>query len=379
MFKLRHIRKDYDEAAAMCAQINLFGFIDDEIFLTKSGDLGMVLSFEGVDYECLDANTIENLTHRLRAAFRIFDEKCRVYQYLFKRNRENIPFETYQNPIVNTAIGNRMAYLKTKAESLYSFRIYYVVLYEGFRHKASLLTSLGKLTSTPAEAIRELHAFLSNRHQVVLIDKRLDGARHALRSKARSFLSQVRDFVGARILPKQEAFSVLKRILNFSPLKTEHAHLKRDTFLDYYLCESHLECHRGFLRVDDYYVRVLTLKEPSARSFPLIFKRLLEVEANYFLCSEWQKQDPAKSRSLIHSRRRHFHNTKRSLASHLTSSEEPQRTDDVLVDESKEAQIQDLGEALKEIEIHGNYFGNYSLTVVVYDEEPSKVEAACAD
>ncbi len=26
------------------------------------------------------------------------------------------------------------------------------------------------------------------------------------------------------------------------------------------LCESHLECHRGFLRLDDYYVKVLTLK-----------------------------------------------------------------------------------------------------------------------
>ncbi len=106
---------------------------------------------------------------------------------------------------------------------------------------------------------------------------------------------------------------------------------------------------------------------------------MLEVEANYFICSEWQKQDPAKTRSFIHSRRRHFHNTKRSLASYVTTSDQPQRGDDVLVDESKEAQIHDLGEALKEIEIKGNYFGNYSLSVVVYDEDLSKVESACAD
>ena len=46
-------------------------------------------------------------------------------------------------------------------------------------------------------------------------------ARSALRAKARSFLLQVGDFVGARILPKQEAFRVLKQILNFSPLKLE--------------------------------------------------------------------------------------------------------------------------------------------------------------
>jgi len=200
-----------------------------------------------------------------------------------------------------------------------------------------------------------------------------------LRSKVRSFVSQVQDFVGVRVLAKQEAFSVLKRILNFSPLKIENALLKHDTFLDYYLCESHIECHRGFLRIDDYYVKVLTLKEPSAQSFPLVFERLLEVEANYFLCSEWQKQDPAKSRSFIHSRRRHFHNTKRSLASYATSSDQPQRSDDVLIDESKEAQVRDLGEALKEIELKGNYFGQYSLTVVVYDQDLNKVESACAD
>lgn len=379
MFKLAQVRKEYDEAGALCAQINLFGFVDEEVFLTKSGDLGVILSIEGVDYECLDANAIENLTRRLTAAFRIFDEKCRVYQYLFKRNQESIPFKTYQNPIVNAAIENRMAYLKTRAHSLYSFRIYYVVLYEAFRYNASFVSTLTKLASKPAEAVRELRGFLSSRDQVVLMEGAFDTALAALRAKARTFLSHVGDFVSARFLSKQEAFCVLKRILNFSPLKIENARLKHDTFLDYYLCESHVECHRGFLRVDDYYVKVLTLKEPSAQSFPLIFKRLLEVEANYFICSEWQKQDPAKTRSFIHSRRRHFHNTKRSLASYMTTSERPQGGDDVLVDESKEAQIHDLGEALKEIEIKGNYFGNYSLAVVVYDEDLSKVESACAD
>ena len=379
MFRLDRITKDYREAAALCSQVNLFGFVGDEIFLTKSGDVGIILGIEGVDYECLDTSTIENLTRRLTAAFRVFDEKCRVYQYLFKRNRENIPFKTYQNPIVNAAIQNRMEYLKTKADSLYSFQICYVVLYEGFRHNASILNSLAKIVSEPKEAIRELHAFLSTRKQVVLIESELQHSLSALHAKARSFAGQVGDFVGIRVLPKDEAFRVLKQILNFSPLKIENARLKRDTFLDYYVSESHIECHRGFLRVDDYYVKVLSLKEPSAQSFPLVFKRLLEVEANYFLCSEWQKQDPARSRSIIHSRRRHFHNTKRSLASHVTSSDQPQGSDDVLVDESKEAQIHDLGEALKELEIKGNYFGSYSLTVVVYDQDLARVESACAD
>jgi type IV secretion system protein TrbE len=379
MFKLAQISKEFREAAALCSQINLFGFVDDQAFITKSGDVGVILEVEGVDYECLDVNRIENLTLRLTAAFRVFDEKCRVYQYLFKRNHEAIPFKTYENPIVNAAIRNRIAFLQAKADSLYSFRIYYVVLSEGFRYDTSILKSLSQLSSQPREALRELAALLSTQKQTVLMDSELERSLSALHGKTRSFVGQLADFVNARVLAKNEAFRVLKRVLNFSALKVENASLCCDSFLDYYLAESHLECHRGFLRVDDHYVKVLTLKEPSPQTFPLIFKRLLEVEANYFLCSEWQKQDPAKSRSFIHSRRRHFHNTKRSLASYVTASEQSQRGDDVLVDDSKEAQIRDLGEALKEIEIKGNYFGNYSLTVVLYDESLSKLEAACAD
>ena len=379
MFRLKHITKDYDEAAALSTQINLFGFVDDEVFLTKSGDLGMILAIEGVDYECLDRSTIENLTRRLTASFRIFDERCRVYQYVFKRNNANIPFSTSSNPVVNAATENRIAYLKAKADSLYSFQICYVVLYEGFRYKTSLLGTLAKALSEPRQALNELMAHLSTPKQLVLIDGELERGKSALRAKTRSFLLQAGDFVGARILPKQEAFRVLKQILNFSPVKLETARLKHDTFLDYYLAESHLECHRGFLRVDDDYVKVLTLKEPSAQSFPRVFAQLFEIQANYFICSEWKKQEPAKSRSLIHSRRRHFHNTKRSVTSYATSSDLPERRDDVLIDESKEAQVHDLGEALKELELKGNYFGEYSLSIVVYDRDLAKVERACAE
>src|ERR1700682_412611 len=173
MFRLDQITQAYDEAAPLCSQVNLFGFVDEEIFLTKSGDLGVVLSVEGVDYECLDSNAVETLTRRLTAAFRIFDEKCRVYQYLFKRNRPDIRCRTYQNPIVNAAIENRSAYLKSKADGLYAFQIHYIVLYEGLRHKSSILKSLATLSSHPGEATRELRASLSTNKQVGLMESEL--------------------------------------------------------------------------------------------------------------------------------------------------------------------------------------------------------------
>jgi type IV secretion/conjugal transfer VirB4 family ATPase len=379
MLKLSRIHKAYQQAGSFNEQVNLLGFIDDQVFLTKSGDTGVVLRVSGVDYECLDSTSVDTLTKRLESAFKMFDERCRIYQYLFKRNCAEVPYEGHHNPVVNAAIENRIAHLRGKADSLYSLAIYYVILYEGVRHRTTFLNSITRIASEPRQGWRELRALLSTRNQVLLIDTEIEKARATVTAKARSFILQVSDFVEATILPKPEAFRVLKAILNFVPHKIEHAKLKHDTFLDYYLCESHLECHRGHLRLDDYYVKVLTLKEPSAQSFPLVFKRLLEVEANYYVATEWKKQDPAKSRAVIHSRRRHFHNTKRSLMSQMTLSDRPERTDDILMDDSKEAQVRDLGEALKELELHGNYFGQFSLTVVIYDLDLAKVETACAE
>jgi type IV secretion/conjugal transfer VirB4 family ATPase len=205
----------------------------------------------------------------------------------------------------------------------------------------------------------------------------VSNAQTALVQKARSFILQVSDFLAVRMLEKGEAFRVLKRTLNFHPGKLELAKLKYDTFLDYYLPESSLECHRGHLRVDDYYVKVLTLKEPSAESFPLIFKRLFEVEANYYVVTEWKKEDSGKMRRMIQAKRRHFHNTKRSFRSQVTLNDAP--TQDVLLDDSKESQVKELGESIKEIELNGNYFGKFSLTVVIYDLDLAKVDRACSD
>ena len=315
----------------------------------------------------------------MESAFKTLDDRCRIYQYLFKRNAPDLPHQTYPNPVVSAAIENRIAYLEGKADSLYALDIYFVVLFEASRAKKAILRTFSTAGRKKNRAWRELQAFLSTQKQVLLLQDDIHDAQASLGQKVSSFIQQVNDFVRVECLNRQEAFRVLKRLLNFASPKMQFAEIKHDTFLDYYLCESHLECHRGFLRIDDFYTKVLTLKEPSAQSFPLIFLKLLEVQANFFITTEWRKEEADRTRARIHSRRRHFHNTKRSFVSYLNTSDAPAAAQDILVDDSKEAQIQNLGQALKEMEVNGNYFGEFSLTVVVYDTDLSKVEAACAE
>ena len=50
MTRLSQIVQDYRDTGAMSTLINLYGFVDDSVFLTKGGDLGVVLALGGVDY-----------------------------------------------------------------------------------------------------------------------------------------------------------------------------------------------------------------------------------------------------------------------------------------------------------------------------------------
>jgi type IV secretion system protein VirB4 len=378
MLRLSKIAKSYKETGALNENVSVFGFLDDQVFLTKGGDVGVVMRVEGVDYECLDHKQTDDLTKRLESALRLLGSQFRVYQFLFKVGNETIPFETYENRIVKQAVEDRIAYFRNRASELYSLQIYYVILYEGAKHRSKLSATVAKLANEPKQGLEELKGFLSSKKETVLIGSAIEKQHRMLLHQVRSFILQLSDFVKIEVVGKQQAFRVLKRLLNFSPVKIEHARLKYDTHVDFFLADSALECYPGHLLVDDCYVKVLTLKEPTAQSWPLILRQLLEVGASYHIVTEWKPQDNTVARKRIQSMRRHFHNSKTSLFSQLKADSATQ-PGDLLVDDSKESLVRTLGECLKEIELSGNYFGEFSLTVVVYEKNLAAVERACAE
>src|SRR5262249_11637450 len=101
MLHLRRILRNYEEGGALNSMVNLFGFVGPEVFLTKTGEPGIVLELQGVDYECLDQAAIDIATKRLESALRLFDEHYRVYQLLFKSNCQFLPRTFCGNVIMN--------------------------------------------------------------------------------------------------------------------------------------------------------------------------------------------------------------------------------------------------------------------------------------
>jgi len=168
VLSLRRVFQNYNEAGSLNAMVNLFGFLGPEVFLTKSGDVGIVLEVEGVDYECLDTPTVDGLTKRLESALRLFDENYRVYQMLFKRNQRAIPHSFCGKSVIDAAIRERIAYFAGKADELFSLSIYLVVLCPALTVRHSLSSVVLEFPEHPRKSLDDLQALLSSTASVRL-------------------------------------------------------------------------------------------------------------------------------------------------------------------------------------------------------------------
>src|ERR1700730_14095633 len=169
MLRLDKVIKPWKQSAALNEHINLYGFWNETTFLTKSGDVGMVLNVPGVDYESLDRSEQEYAVKRLEAALKAFGPGFHVYQYLFKSNCPEMPFAEYDDPVVAAAIDRRRKFFDARREHIHQVEIFYCILLEGSRSKTGVGAALARLFRDPAGAIEELRTqFTSNSMKTLL-------------------------------------------------------------------------------------------------------------------------------------------------------------------------------------------------------------------
>jgi type IV secretory pathway VirB4 component len=127
MIDFKHTASEYIAAGAMNESIALHSFLDGEAFLTKNGQVGLVLAFPGIDFEGQDPLYLDSIARRFEAAARTFTEKHRTYQYMLKTSAPAIEHGVYPNEVVNQAMTSRVAHFQRKADSLYTLEIYLVI------------------------------------------------------------------------------------------------------------------------------------------------------------------------------------------------------------------------------------------------------------
>ena len=375
MLNIRKVVKPWQEAGSLNANINLYGFVADDVFLTKSGDLGMMLRCGGVDHESLDSDEQQYAVRRAESAWKAFGEGFHIYQYLLKTNRPEIPFADYDNEVIDTAVRQRREFFESKRDWLYKIEIVYVVVLEGARSKTGLLAALKRFPSDPEGAMREIKAQFSSSGTKVLLRSQIEADMQTLRSRVGNFIRHLADFMRIEVMGNQEQFTFFRRLLNFDPWRIAgrpHAH----QFLDFQVGNSDVEAERDHLRVGDHFVRVLTMKEAIAETRPMVLDALLKIPASFHVVLEWTPVSTAKARKEVKGKRQHFNAAKKGLVA--TMREETTRERDELIDESKQADVQSLGDCMRALG-DGQTMGGLSLTVVLYGRELATINREVGD
>jgi type IV secretion/conjugal transfer VirB4 family ATPase len=371
VLSVKRILRDYEDAGSVNSLISLWGFVDDAAFLTKAGHVGVVYQLRGIDYEGLTHAQRTAIVHRLEAALRVLDEHWRVYEYVVKRNIPPLRATACSQPVANEAIQERVSYLNGRRSELFEMRLFVVLLYEP-PTRARTSTSIRHLWTSPIDGIRH---WLSPAETLRLLDEDLDRAIATLHHKADAFQVQLND-IGLTKLPKARAFRFLRELVNYDEAVIDAASLRYDTHVDYFVCDSAVECHRDHLQVGRRHVKVLSMKEPPAQTFADVLRDLHAIPGEFIACLEWQRISSDKMRRDLQTRRRHFFNKRVSIVNYVTPEARPE---EMLVDDSAGATVRQLGDALTEIEVNGHFFGSASLTVVLHGEDPRALQHQAAE
>jgi type IV secretion/conjugal transfer VirB4 family ATPase len=369
--RIGRILRDYREAGSLNGLVALWGFVDDGVFLTKAGHLGVVYRVRGIDYEGLSHAQRRSLVHRLEAAVRLLDEHCRLYQYLLKQTIDPIVPAPCTQPIVREAVEQRAAYLNSRSHDLYELAIYFVLLYE-VPVAGRTASRLHRFWSAPRQAARD---WLSTNQTVKLLEAELERAVATLHDKAQAFEIQLSEF-GPERLVKADAFQFFRKLVNVNRATATSACLTHDTHLDYFVADSTIECHRNHLVVGDRLVKVLSMKEPPSRTFAHLLGDLQLVPGEFTACLEWQRIPNDGMRRDLRTRRRHFFNKRVSLVNYIAPETKPE---EMLVDDSASATVSQLGDALTELEVNGHFFGMCSLTLVLHGDSPRGLQHGTAE
>jgi type IV secretion system protein VirB4 len=377
MLRLDKIIKPWKESAALNDYINLYGFWSETTFLTKSGDVGMVLSVPGVDYESLDRTEQEYAVKRLEAALKAFGPGFHVYQYLFKSNGPDIPFAEYDDPVVAAAIDQRRQFFEAKRERLYQVEIFYCILLEGSRSKTGVGAALTRLFRDAAGAMEELRTQFTSNGMRTLLRSHIEHDVRRLEQQVQAFARQLADFMQIEILDQQGQFTFFRRLLNYDDWRVA-GKPQSTQFLDYQVVNSDIEAEREHLRVGEHFARVLTTKEAITETRPLVLDALLKIPANFYVVTEWTSLATDKARKEVNKRRQHFNMSKTGFVSQMSSDPAQANPRDVLVDESKQADIENLGDCLRALG-DGQSLGDFSLTIVLYGQSQAELDPLVAE
>ena len=318
----RHLLQVESKRGEVRSLLAPYEFVTDHIFLTKQGHLGSLLRVSPIAFESLDDSDLEHKTGQFVSSLRNLDQAMRLYQYVMKHP---------DPPIAGRIPSARTAFLEKHQPRMFSMDTCFAIVYEAEQASSKIQSE---------------------------IDAHIQMAAQYFTAIVFGFVSSLTTVLKAKVLQEDEAFSVLAWLVNYEP-RLRNLGLNDFHEVDWQMAHSGIDC-TGPLKVGSYYVRVLTLKDLPSASSAFCLRDLCKIACGMVVTTEWKPLPAGDVHKTLKTQRRHYGHTKSSISSGGT-----------MVDGALEERDLSLMDVQRKIEKDGTYIGEWSLTVILYSEDPA--------
>jgi type IV secretion system protein VirB4 len=358
-------------------EIPIACFVNEHVFFTKHGDLGLVFRLNGVDYESLDHPARKRVARRFEEASRLLDERFHLTQTYFKRRADGFTAPPCANSVAAAAIRRDVERLNAQRDHLYTFDAYAVILATGLvtTRQQKLWPTLSTLSLThPLQALQSLFWTPS---VIRVLDGDLMRAVGTLQHVAGAWQSHLRDSVRLTLVGQEEAYRYFRRLVNHAPAKIAQPMPAHGQHLDYHLGDSEARLYHDHLTIDGQTVRMMAMKEPTGHTFANILEDLQgKVSGEWTACLDWHTLPIPEARARFKDQKtRHFGNSRQAAI----GAAKDLSPDHMMRDESAEAHADQTGLALKEMEVNQRRFGECAFTLALMGTDQKALDQAVAD
>jgi type IV secretion system protein VirB4 len=333
-----------EESDPLCRWIPYDCFVDESVFATKTGSIGMTLEMDGVEYDTRAQENLEVIAERFAAAHRCFDGRFRIYHHFVKRNGERVSRTgRYSDAIVEKAVRERAEYLERTG--LYSIRLFTTILLESDTVKPAFAMSAGQVHSQLALRLSQNIA--------------------TLKDAVASYAGALGSVLGITVLDRFGIFEHLCLLAN--PGAESMPRLKYNERLDYFAGNAEVEQRSDYLDWDGYRTRVFVLKEEPDATFAHMFRSFMKIESNLILAYEWKRVSNLTMTHMLREKRKLVFGQRHAAT---------KKAEEATADQAATEKGGRLNEALAQLQVEGNHFGHFSLIAVVFDQDEERSRRA---
>ena len=357
------------EAVPLHTQLPWTGFATETVVLTKAGSLLAGARLEGAPFECRAAADLDYASMRWVQALKSLEPGWRILWHARKRRLTELSQRDPGDALALRARDARQRHLLGKG--LYTVETSVFWLWDPRLAPAPSGGPGGRLRAHFDHAA----LWLSPRRTKQVLAGDLAAACERFESAVAAFRGLVQDVTPLAPLEGEGFFRELAFTCN-SRQAAATGNCISPHGLDRQLALSDLEAHRDHLLVDSERVETYALIDPPSVSRARLFGAILDLDAELDLCTEWVREGRDRSRRRIRSAQRHYHQRRYSMLAHASAGDAPPQSRGALKDRAAEAEADQLGEALRELEVEGTPFGEHALTVALRGSDRTAIERA---